>query len=316
LLIVGGPATVTVAVLLVAPAPDSFDETAPVVFACAPTVTPVTFTPNVHDALAASVPPDKFKLLAPAVAVTVPLPQVPVSPFGEEITNPTGNVSTNPTPVSADVFPAGFVIVKVNVVDPFRGMLAAPNALLIVGAKTIPVPLKANVCGLFEAVSVTDSVATRAPVAPGVKVTVIVHVAPLSTGLAVLQVPPLEKSALSVPVKMILTIVSVLPLLLVNVTVDGLLATPTTWFPKAMLEGAKLTGRVCRKIETLLAFPLATARSSAPSPLKSAVATPNAPLAVVNVVADPKVPLPAPKNKKASPAVRSDKTRSRFPSPL
>jgi len=43
----------------------------------------------------------------------------------------------------------------------------------------------------------------------------------------VLQVPPFEKSALFVPVKMILTIVSVPPLLLVNVTVDGLLATPT-----------------------------------------------------------------------------------------
>jgi len=227
LLIVGGPATVTVAVLLVAPAPDSFDETAPVVFACAPAVTPVTFTPNVHDAFAASVPPDKFRLLAPAVAVTVPLPQVPVSPFGEEITRPTGNVSTNPTPVSADVFPAGFVIVKLKVVDPFSGMLAAPNALLIVGTRTIPVPLRAKVCGLFVAVSVTASVATRAPVAPGVKVTVIVQVFPLSTGLTVLQVPPFEKSALFVPVKMILTIVSVPPLLFVNVTVDGLLATPT-----------------------------------------------------------------------------------------
>src|ERR1700730_4766496 len=44
LLIVGGPTTVTVAVLLTAPAPLCVEEIAPVVFTLAPTVVPVTFT--------------------------------------------------------------------------------------------------------------------------------------------------------------------------------------------------------------------------------------------------------------------------------
>jgi hypothetical protein len=73
------------------------------------------------------------------VAVTTP-PQVSVT-FGTLATTSVpvadGNESVNATPVRS---PAAVVlellIVKVTLVVPFRGMLAAPNALLIVGGAT------------------------------------------------------------------------------------------------------------------------------------------------------------------------------------
>jgi hypothetical protein len=67
------------------------------------------------------------------VAVIVPPPHVPVRPFGVATTNPVGKVSLNATPVSDTVFAAGLVIVNVRLAVPFRGIVAAPNVLLIVG---------------------------------------------------------------------------------------------------------------------------------------------------------------------------------------
>lgn len=93
---------------------------------------PVTFTENVHDELAANVAPAKLTALVPCVAVIVPPPQLPVSPFGEEINRPVGSVSLKPTPPRV-VTVLLFWIVKVKLVEPFRGMLAAPNALIITG---------------------------------------------------------------------------------------------------------------------------------------------------------------------------------------
>jgi len=71
----------------------------------------------------------------PAVGVIVPVPHEPVRPFGVEITRPDGNASLNATPVSATVV-LGFVTVKLSEVEPFSGILAAPNALAIVGGPT------------------------------------------------------------------------------------------------------------------------------------------------------------------------------------
>src|SRR5262249_42406630 len=105
------------------------------VLICFPAVVPVTFTENVQDALAAMVPPDKLITFVPAVAVMVPAPQDPVSPFGVEITRPAGSVSLKATPVSATVR-FGLVMVKLSEVDPFSGIVAAPNALAIVGGAT------------------------------------------------------------------------------------------------------------------------------------------------------------------------------------
>jgi hypothetical protein len=53
-----------------------------------------------------------------------------------DITKPDGSVSLKPIPVR--VAPAfGLVMVKLKEVVPFRGMLAAPNVLLMVGAVTV-----------------------------------------------------------------------------------------------------------------------------------------------------------------------------------
>lgn len=130
----GGASTFTLAVA-VPPVPPSVEPTLPVVLVCKPAVMPVTFTEKVQEALAAIVPPDKLMTPVPAVAVIVPAPHEPVRPFGVEITKPAGSVSLKATPVSATVA-LGFVMVKLSEVEPFRGMLAAPNTFAIVGGAT------------------------------------------------------------------------------------------------------------------------------------------------------------------------------------
>jgi hypothetical protein len=98
----GGAITVRLAEA-VFPVPPSVEVTALVVLFCCPAEVPVTFTENVQDALAASVAPDRLIPFVPCVAVMVPLPQLPVSPFGVETSNPAGNVSLNATPLSETV---------------------------------------------------------------------------------------------------------------------------------------------------------------------------------------------------------------------
>jgi hypothetical protein len=133
LLIEGGVMTVTLADA-VPPVPPSVEATVLVVLFFWPAVVPVTFTVNVHAPFAGSVAPDRLIKLDPAAAVIVPAPQVPVSPLGVDITSPAGRVSVNAIPLRlCPVF--GFVIVKLRLVLPFNGMLAAPNALLIVGGE-------------------------------------------------------------------------------------------------------------------------------------------------------------------------------------
>src|SRR4029077_8236117 len=51
-------------------------------------------------------------------------------------TIPAGSVSVKATPVSATALAAGFVTVKVRVVEPFRGIAAAPKALAMEGGAT------------------------------------------------------------------------------------------------------------------------------------------------------------------------------------
>ena len=53
-------------------------------------------------------------------------------PFGVETTRPAGSVSLNPTPVRA-VALLLFWMVKVKLVEPFSGIEAAPNALMMIG---------------------------------------------------------------------------------------------------------------------------------------------------------------------------------------
>jgi hypothetical protein len=102
LAIEGGATTLTLADA-VPPVPPSVEVTLPVVLFLVPAVLPVTFTENVQEEDAAMVPPERLTTPEPAVAVTVPLPQVPVRPFGVETTRPAGSVSLKATPLSAVV---------------------------------------------------------------------------------------------------------------------------------------------------------------------------------------------------------------------
>ena len=129
----GGPSTWMVAIAD-PPVPPCVDVTLVVVLTFEPAIVPVTFTLKVQELFAARVPPLRLITPVPCVAVIVPPPQEPVNPLGVETTKPEGNVSLNATPVNP--LPVlGFWMVKLRLVDPFRGMLAAPNALLMDGGE-------------------------------------------------------------------------------------------------------------------------------------------------------------------------------------
>jgi hypothetical protein len=133
LLMAAGPTTVTTAVLLVKPGPLSVEEMTPVVLLITPALVPFTETLKLQDALAARVAPDKLTEEEPGVAVIVPPPQVPASPLGVEITSPAGSESVKAMPLS-EIVVFGLLMLKVSEVEPFSGMLTAPNALVMVGA--------------------------------------------------------------------------------------------------------------------------------------------------------------------------------------
>jgi hypothetical protein len=154
LLIVGGLATVILAEAVL-PVPPLVEVTAPVVLFFTPEVVPVTFTMTLQLVLTATVPPLKLTVPLPAVAVGVP-PQVLLSAFEFATTRPPGNGSVKAKPFSATVFAAGLVMVKVKLAVPFTGMVAAPNALLMLGGVTTD-----SVCWV-EAVP-TDPVSVGAP---------------------------------------------------------------------------------------------------------------------------------------------------------
>ena len=137
---------------------------AEVVLALLPAVIPVTFTVKVQDAPAARVAPVKLTVPDPAVAVMVPPPQEPVSPFGVDTTRPAGSVSMNSMLVTETVV-FGFVMLKLRVVEPFSGTVVAPNALVIVGG-----------ISAVDTVAVSDTVAVPVPGGTSEMVTVTVKV--------------------------------------------------------------------------------------------------------------------------------------------
>jgi len=193
----GGPITVMLAVLLVAPAPLSFDEIGPVVLFCTPACTPVTFRLIVQEPFAARVPPVRLMEPEPAAAVVVP-PQLLVNPFGVATTKPAGRVSLKATPVSAiDAF--GFEMLKVSEVEAFSRMLAAPKALVMVGGvatvklavAVLPVPPLVEVT--FPVVLVNCPAAAPVTVTENWQVPPTATVAPVSempVGFVVVSVPP------------------------------------------------------------------------------------------------------------------------------
>src|ERR1700724_2800731 len=132
---VGGEATVTVAVLLATPVPQLVELTAPVVLFFTPVVVPVTLTVSVQFMFTPTVPPDREINWVLAVAVTDPL-QPFTTPGVLATVSPVGSVSLNATPVCDTVLAAGFVIVNVTVVLAFNPTNAAPKAFAIVGGAT------------------------------------------------------------------------------------------------------------------------------------------------------------------------------------
>src|SRR5579862_6566591 len=128
LLNIGAEVTVILA-LDVLPVPPSVELTVTLLF-LTPGVVPVTLTETAHEPLAAMVPPDRLTLEDPAVAVAVP-PQVLLRLGVPATTSPSGRLSVNATPLAGDVF--GLEIAKLKVVVPLSGMLAAPNAFVMLG---------------------------------------------------------------------------------------------------------------------------------------------------------------------------------------
>ena len=85
----------------------------------------------VQEPFAARAPPVSEMEPEPAAAVTMP-PQVLVRPLGVATTKPAGSESLNATPLRASVV-FGLLMLNVRDVELFSRMLAAPNALLMVG---------------------------------------------------------------------------------------------------------------------------------------------------------------------------------------
>jgi hypothetical protein len=127
--IVGGATTVMLAfdVLLVAP----FVVLAVTLLFLTPAVTPCTLAETVQEAPGATVPPDKLTEEEPAVAATVP-PHVLLKPGVGATTRPAGSESVNAKPLN-EVTVFEFEMVNVRLVVPFRGIEAAPKALVIDG---------------------------------------------------------------------------------------------------------------------------------------------------------------------------------------
>jgi len=129
----GGDTTVRLAVEVL-PVPALAEVTVTLLF-FTPEEMPVTFTDSEHEALEASVTPDKVTELPPGGAADVP-PQLVLRSVVDDTTNPAGRVSVKATPVIGSGLPAGLVIVNDKVVDPLSGILFAPNALAMVGGSS------------------------------------------------------------------------------------------------------------------------------------------------------------------------------------
>ena len=206
LVTLAGEATIRVAVLLVAPVPPLVELIAPVVLVTVPDCVPVTFTTIVQVAPGVAIdPPVRLMLVELAAAVTVP-PQELVTPGVDATCRPFVSVSLKAIPVSALVLLAGLVIVKLTVVVPFRVMLAAPNALLIVGGATtfsVAVLLARPVPPLVEVIA--PVVLLASPAAVPVTFTVKVQDAPCATVPPERLITPVPAVAVTVPPQVLTT---------------------------------------------------------------------------------------------------------------
>jgi len=120
-------ATTVIEALDVLPVPPSVELTVTLLF-LTPAVVPWMFTDTMQEALEAKVPPERLTDPDPAVAVAVP-PQVLLRFAGLATTSPAGRLSVNAIPLAELLL--GLLIVKVRLVAPFNGMLAAPKAFVM-----------------------------------------------------------------------------------------------------------------------------------------------------------------------------------------
>lgn len=129
-LIITGGATTVMEAFDVLPVP-AFVEVAWTLLFFTPAVVPVTLTMTVQLAPGASVWPVRLTLEAPPVAVMVPV-QVPPTLGGVATTSPAGRLSVNAAPLMVR-FTFVLLSVKVRLVVPFRGIVAAPKAFVMDG---------------------------------------------------------------------------------------------------------------------------------------------------------------------------------------
>ncbi len=107
-----------------------------------------------------------------------------------------------------------------------------PNERLVgekLTAGTVPVPARLTFCGLLLALSVMVMAPVRVPVAVGVKVTLMVHLAPAAT-----EMPQSLVCAKSPPATMLEIVSGALPVL-VSLTGFAVLVVPTACFAKVRL---------------------------------------------------------------------------------
>jgi hypothetical protein len=99
--------------------------------------------------------------------------------------------------------------------------------VLAVSEKSVPVPVRETECGLPLALSVTVTEAERVPVAEGLKVTLMMQLAPAATPVP--QVSVSEKSLVSAPVMVVLEIIrAALPVFFRVTFCGGVLLVPTS----------------------------------------------------------------------------------------
>ncbi len=111
----------------------------------------------------------------------------------------------------------------------------------------VPVPEKVTDCGLPVALSVRVRAAVKDPLAAGVKVTLIVQLAPAATLAPQLLV--CAKSLGLVPVMAILVMLKAALPVLFRVTDWAALEVPTAWLAKVRLAGERLAAGVVTVVE-------------------------------------------------------------------
>jgi hypothetical protein len=122
----------------------------------------VTLAETVQVPLAGIVPPLRVIDEPPAVAVNVPLPQLPLTPLGVATARPVGRPSVNPTPVNP--WPESLlVIVYDNVLVPPLGIELGVNELMMDGAVSASAELGTSNMSTVSDVNSSPLCLTKAP---------------------------------------------------------------------------------------------------------------------------------------------------------